>query len=186
MKKLFFFFFAAIACCNADAQTEAEMKAWQAYMTPGEIHQLLSKMSGDWKFETTVWMAPETPPTKSKGTAKQEMILGGRYLQSSNKGEFWGMPFEGVALTGYDNAKKKFYSTWIDNMGTGIMMTEGTWDAAKKAIHFTGTTTDPMTGKDTKIRETITIVDDNTHLMEMWMEYKGKEFKSMEIKYTRS
>lgn len=27
------------------------------------------------------------------------------------------MPFEGISTLGYDNAKKTFFSTWIDNMG---------------------------------------------------------------------
>ena len=30
-----------------------------------------------------------------------------------------GMPFNGLSLEGYDNAKKEFTSIWIDNMGTG-------------------------------------------------------------------
>jgi hypothetical protein len=35
------------------------------------------------------------------------------------------MPFEGISTLGYDNAKKTFFSTWIDNMGTGMMVMEG-------------------------------------------------------------
>lgn len=186
MKKIFFFLFAASLATTLHAQTEAEMKAWQEYMTPGEIHKMLAKGEGTWTGEITMWMAPGQDPIKSKGTAKNEMILGGRYLQGINKGDFMGMPMEGISVTAYDNAKKKFYSSWIDNFGTGIMNMEGTWDPKKKAIHFTGICTDPMTGKDMKVRETFTFIDDNTHFMEMWMEHNGKEFKSMEIKYTRS
>jgi hypothetical protein len=185
MKKIFFFLLAASLTTTLSAQTEAEMKAWQEYMTPGEVHKMLQKSEGTWNGEITMWMAPGQEPTKSKGTAKNEMILGGRYLQGVNKGDFMGMPMEGISLTAYDNAKKKFYSTWIDNFGTGIMTMEGTWDAKKKAIHFKGTMTDPMTGKDVKVRETFTFIDDNTQFMEMWMESNGKEFKSMEIKYTK-
>lgn len=186
MKKIFFFLLAASVTITLNAQTEAEMKAWQEYMTPGEVHKMLAKTEGTWTGEITMWMAPGQEPVKTKGTAKNEMILGGRYLQGVNKGDFMGMPMEGISITAYDNAKKKFYSTWIDNFGTGIMNMEGTWDAKKKAIHFQGTTVDPMTGKDMKVRETYTFIDDNTHLMEMWMEQNGKEFKSMEIKYTRN
>jgi hypothetical protein len=39
---------------------------------------------------------------------------------------------------GYDNAKKKFVSTWIDNMGTGMMTAEGEWNPSKKSIEFKG------------------------------------------------
>ncbi len=32
-----------------------------------------------------------------------------------------GMPFEGMGIDGYDNLAKQYVSTWVDNMGTGIM-----------------------------------------------------------------
>ena len=35
------------------------------------------------------------------------------------------MTFKGTGIEGYDNGKKKFVGTWMDNMGTGIMMSEG-------------------------------------------------------------
>ena len=43
-----------------------------------------------------------------------------------------GMPFQGMSTMAYDNGKKTFMSTWIDNMGTGILETEGTYDAGTK------------------------------------------------------
>ena len=42
-----------------------------------------------------------------------------------------------------------------------------------------------MTGKDTPFREVWTFVDDSHQVMEMYYPMEGKEFKSMEIKYTR-
>ncbi len=44
--------------------------------------------------------------------------------------------FEGMSLMGYDNAKKVFMSSWVDNMGSGIMQMEGTWDPNTKTINF--------------------------------------------------
>jgi hypothetical protein len=70
-------------------------------------------------------------------------------------------------------------------MGTGIMSMTGTWDAATKSIIYTGSMADPMTGKDTPFREVWRFVDDNHQVMEMYYSADGKEFKSMEIKYTR-
>lgn len=96
-----------------------------------------------------------------------------------------GMPFEGYSITGYDNAKKVFVSSWIDNMGTGIMFMEGKWDEKTKTVHFTGKTTDPSTGKDTQVRQVFTWLDNNRQKMEMFMTQGGKEYKSMEISLTR-
>jgi len=179
--------FLSAACCqlNAQADQQAMMKAWQDYMTPGEIHKMLGKADGEWTYEATVWMTPGAPPDKSTGTAVNKMILGGRYQQSTHSGNIMGMPFEGQSVLGYDNARKVFQSTWIDNMGTGIMQMEGPLDHATRSINLTGKMTDPMTGKDVKVREKFTWVDDNTQKMEMYDTKDGKETKTMEITFKR-
>ena len=167
------------------SQTEAEMKAWMEYSTPGQVHEMIARSNGEWTGEITMWMEPGAPPTKSTGNAMNTMILGGRYQQSNYTGNMMGMPFEGISLLGYDNAKKKFYNSWIDNMGTGMMMLVGEWDDATKTINFNGSCTDPMTGKDMKVRQTFQIIDDNNQKMEMFMTQDGPEMKSMEILFKR-
>jgi uncharacterized protein DUF1579 len=170
---------------QAKQAQDEQMKAWMTYMTPGPMHEMLAKSNGEWNEEVTMWMDPSAPPTKSTATCTNTMILGGRYQQSMSKGSFNGMPFEGTSTVGYDNAKKVFVSTWIDNMGTGIMFTEGKYDEKTKTINFGGNCVDPMTGKEMKVRETFKIIDDNNQFMEMFMTQNGKEFKTMEIKFTR-
>ena len=164
----------------------AMMKAWMDYATPGAMHSMLAKDNGTWTVETTMWMSPDAPPEKSTGTATNKMIMGGRYQQSTFKGTVSGMPFEGISTLAYDNAKKVFVNTWIDNMGTGIMNMEGTYDSVNNQINFTGRSTDPTTGKDCQIRQTYKVVDENTQRMEMFATYPGgKEYKSMELVYKR-
>ena len=96
-----------------------------------------------------------------------------------------GQPFEGISTTGYDNAKKIYVNTWIDNMGTGIMYLTGTWDAASSSIIFTGNMVDPSSGKDIAVKETLKIVDDNHEELTMYMMTGGQEYKSMDIKMTK-
>lgn len=161
------------------------MSEWMAYATPGEMHKALAKDAGTWTAEMTMWMTPDAPPQKSTGTSTNKMIMGGRYQQSSFKGDFGGMPFEGQGTVGYDNAKKAYVSTWLDNMGTGIMVMEGTYDAANKAINFTGKSVD-ASGKQCSMREVFKLVDDKTQVMEMYVTYPGgKEYKNMEITFKR-
>jgi hypothetical protein len=134
-----------------------------------------------------MWMAPGAPPSTSKGSCTNRMLFGGRYQETDFRGDFQGMPFEGRSTLAYDNAKQTFINTWIDNMGTGMMVIEGKWDEAKKCINFSGNAVDPMTGKDMPVREVFTIKDDNHQMMEMWMpDESGKEFKTMEIRFTRA
>jgi hypothetical protein len=129
------------------AEEKAMMDKWQAFMTPGKEHELLAAKVGTWNCKVTMWNAPGAPPQVSDGTAEMVMILDGRYLQDTTHSTFMGMPFEGRGLTGYDNIKKKYVSTWIDNMGTGIMVAEGTYDPATKTLNSMGTSPDVMTGK---------------------------------------
>jgi hypothetical protein len=117
------------------------------------------------------------------------MIMDGRYQQANHSGNMMGMPFEGQSTLGYDNNSKQFISTWIDNAGTGIMVLKGTWDPGSKSMTLTGKMIDPVSGtnRETDIREVFKVVDDNTQTMEMYCPgMDGKEFKTMEIKYTRS
>lgn len=171
---------------NLSAQSEAEMKAWMDYMTPGDFHKEMAKWDGEWKEDITMWMAPGAPAQKNTASCVNKMILGGRYQSATHTGSFNGMPFEGISTTGYDNAKKIFVSTWVDNMGTGIMVLEGTWDEKSKSLNLKGKQTDPGTGKPMDIREVFTVIDDNTQKMEMFMTPNGgQEYKSMEIVFTR-
>ncbi len=170
---------------SSSAQTSDEMQAMMAYSTPGDIHKMLSRSAGSWTETVTMWMQPGASPMSATASAVNEMILGGRYLQSRNTGTFMGQPFEGIGVTGYDNAKKVFVNTWIDNMGTGIMNMTGVWDDASKSIKFSGSMVDPASGKDIAVKEVLRFVDDNNQVLEMYSSTGGKEFKNMEIKYAR-
>jgi len=157
-------------------------KAWADYATPSKAHEMLAKDTGTWDAEMTFWM-PESPePMKATSVATYKMILDGKYQEGVFKGDMWGMAFEGRGMTAYDNASKEFIATWIDNMGTGMLVSRGQYDEASKSITFNGNMVDPVTGKEKKIKEIITYIDDNTQKLEMFdIDANGKEFKNMEI-----
>ena len=161
-------------------------KAWAESMTVGEPHKMLAKANGTWTGETTMWMANGAPPQTSTSTAVSKMIYNGLYQQTTHSGNMMGMPFEGTSTMGYDNLKKEYFSTWIDNMGSGIMIMTGQYDAATKKFNLSGTTK-CMNGQDATMREVFTLVDDDHQLLEMYGPdpATGKEYKNMEIKYTR-
>lgn len=162
------------------------MKNWQNYMTPGSMHKMLAKSDGTWNGEVTMWMYPGAPEEKSKSTAVNKMIMNGLYQESSHSGNMMGMPFSGKSIVGFDNHLNEFISTWIDNMGSGIMVMKGPWDEATKTITLKGKMIDPGTKAETEVKETFKIIDDNHQEMEMFvMTPDGKEFKTMNIKYTR-
>ncbi len=161
-------------------------KAWMEYATPGDAHKRMAKDNGVWDEDMTSWQHEGAEPMKMKMTAEIKSVFDGKYQEAVHKGDFMGMPFEGKSTLAYDNASKEYISTWIDNMSTGIMVMRGNYDEAAKTFKMEGEVIDPVTKKMKKMREVITMVDENTQKMEMYdTGYDGKEFKSMEITMKR-
>lgn len=157
-------------------------KAWTDYATPGDAHKRMAQDNGVWDEEMTSWQNAGAEPMKMKMTAEIKSIFDGRYQEAVHKGDFMGMPFEGKSTLAFDNTSKEYISTWIDNMSTGIMVMRGNYDEATKIFKMEGEVIDPVTKKMKKMREVITMVDENTQKMEMYdTGYDGKEFKNMEI-----
>jgi len=167
-------------------EQQAVMEAWMKVATPGEAHKALEPMIGSWSVTSTSWQTPASPPEQGAGTSENAWILGGRFVKQDFQGEFGGMKFQGLGYTGYDNLKKKYVGTWMDTMGTMVMVMTGTADPSGKMFTLTGTMDDVMTGKPMKLRTVTRIVDANKHVMEMFgPDPSGKEFKMMELVYTR-
>jgi hypothetical protein len=166
---------------------EEMMKKSEAFATPGSAHKALETLAGEWNVEARWWMAgPDGPPTVSKGTTQTRWILGGRFLQEDFTGEMMQKPFHGVGITGYDNFKKKYVSTWMDDMGTGIFISEGSADADGKVLTFLGKMDDPMTGqKDKPTKYIVRILTPDKHTFEMHDLTLGEKSKMGEMTYTR-
>ena len=169
------------------AEQQAMMDKMMKAATPGAPHEMLKKMAGDWSCTVKYKMDPAQPWQEATSTATITTLMDGRYVQEVTTGQMMGMPFSGMGVTGYDNVIGKYVSTWIDNMGTGIMKSEGTADASGKVITWIGTMSDPMTGKPSKSRMITTVADDDHHTFEMYNVPPGakKEMKTMTIEYVR-
>jgi Protein of unknown function (DUF1579) len=175
---------------------EEMMKQMMEMSKLNENHKLLADMNGNWNYAIKMWMNPDpnAKPQESKGTATRKSVMGGRYfvMDVSGKmqmpgedGKMKDMQFKGMAVEGYDNVKKKFVSSWIDSMGTGIQSSEGTYDPASKTFTYT-MEMEPMPGMKQQVREVIKVTDKD-HMMLEWYENRGgQEKKTMEIAYTRA
>ncbi|MGH7128795.1 MAG: DUF1579 domain-containing protein, partial [Planctomycetaceae bacterium] len=161
---------------------EALQKAFEQYAKPGPQHEELKALVGTWDTEMTLFTPGE--PQTSKGTAEFKFLLGGRYLEQTFRGKVAGEDFEGRGWTGYDNAKKKYVSVWIDSMGTGISQSEGQYDNESGQFVEIGETTSSM--GTMKIKSVTKPMGDDKLLLTMyWVQDGGKEQKMMEVTYTR-
>lgn len=163
------------------------MEAWQKACTPGESHKHLQKMVGTWDAKTKFWMQPGAPPEEGTGTAIWESVFDGRYVMLKYDGNSAQMgPFQGKGITGYDNVTKQYVDVWIDSMSTAPMISHGTCDASGRTFKYQGEFSDPMTGKRKTNRSVCRLVSDTQMQFEMFdIGPDGKEFKSMEIAYTK-
>jgi hypothetical protein len=161
-----------------------------------ENHKLLEGLVGSWTGNIKMWMNPDptAKPQESKGTSVTKSMMEGRFFVTDATGKMQmpgpdgkmkEMTFKGMGTDGYDNVKKKFVGSWVDNMGTGIMFSEGTYDPATKTFTYTAEY-EAMPGMKQKMREVLKMIDKDHHVFEWYEDRGGKEAKTMEISYTRA
>ena len=186
----------AVTTATGQPNPQEMMKQMIEMSKLNENHKLLATMDGNWNYTIKLWMNPDpnAPPQQSKGTATRKSIMGGRYSVMDVTGKMQmpgedGKPkdvqFKGMGIEGYDNAKKKFVASWIDNMGTGIQFSEGTYDPGTKTFTYTSEI-EMIPGMKTPVREVIKATDKDHMVLEWYENRGGQDKKTMEINYTRA
>ncbi len=178
----------AAAAVDEKAAADQAMKEKMMKLTsPSQAHKALEPLAGKWSYASKFWMTPDAKPEETSGTAENAMIFGGRFLRQEAKGLWMGQPFEGLGYTGYDNIKEEYRSVWLDSMATGIMEVSGKYDASTKTLNQSGANSCPLTGEKARPGHSEWTITDNDH--NSYTFYlagpDGKEFKAMEILYTR-
>ncbi|MBL9001090.1 MAG: DUF1579 domain-containing protein [Phycisphaerae bacterium] len=168
----------------------AMMEAWTKAMTPGKHHERLVKQSGTWEGKMKMWMEPGGTPTESTCTTVISPMMGGRFVKSETTGmmNMGGppMPFEGFGTWGYNNTTEKYEGTWFDNFGTMTHFYTGTLSDDGKTMTATSKFLDPMTGQDSWMRNVERTTGPDSMVLEIYSPGPdGKEFKMLEIAYTR-
>ncbi len=181
---------AALLACQtstASAQDQPQMSPEQMmemmkkFATPGEHHELLGGMNGQWKTEMSMMgMSP------TEGTAEGKWILGNRFVQLNYAGTMMGQQYEGMALYGYDNYKKKYTCSSIDSMSTDKKDSEGMLDQSGKVISFYGTMDEYLTGEhDKPVKYVLDLTNEGEFTLEIHDLQIGENSKVVGIKFTR-
>ena len=108
--------------------------------TPSPEHKVLAMGVGVWDAEIPVTIPGQDPKdaAKTKGVETNRM-LADKWQISAFKGEFFGTPFEGHGVNGYDAKKGKYVATWVDSMSQQIDLMEGTYDERPRPSRGTPT-----------------------------------------------
>jgi Protein of unknown function (DUF1579) len=173
------------AFCPPIAQAqESEKPAQQpAAPTPGPEHAVLKRFTGTWDVAVKMWEKPGAEPMTMQATDESKLGCNGLWLLTSvhNVG---GQPFEGMAITGYDTAQKKYVSVWVESMSAPPAWSEGEFDSKTDTLTTHGDM--PTPAGTVKVRSTTEFTDADARIEKQWTtDAEGKEFQSLELTFTR-
>ncbi|NML67989.1 DUF1579 domain-containing protein [Hymenobacter sp. RP-2-7] len=169
--------------------------------TPDENHQLLASLSGTWAFVGRHTLpGPAKRTFEFRGTVVRTALLNGRYFRTETTGAplkmAWSagelVPYSDVTLEGYDKVKKKFVTASFSNeLDTGIITTEGTYDPATRTITYAGETVshihrDMPLGTKFTFQDTVRITDHDHFVFTRHEFVAGQEVITTELTYTRT
>jgi hypothetical protein len=111
--------FALIACVFLVAADEPAKKKFEPRSEPGAGQTYLARFAGQWEV-TKTFHPREGAPVVTKGRCRQEMVRGGRFLQSDFTFDAppGGTPTTGQGLIGFEPSSGRFTSVWTDSRQT--------------------------------------------------------------------
>jgi hypothetical protein len=153
---------------------------------PAPEMEILKPGVGTWDAHVKFYMDPSKPPQESTGVMKRTVTMNGRFVEEKYEGKVFGEQFKGYGVAGYDPVKKMYSAFWIDSMSNQMMVMYGTYDAKAKTFTYTGEEETQFVKGKLKVRDVLRVINDNEQVFEAYRTPEGgKEFKMMEIKYTR-
>lgn len=154
---------------------------WAQEMAPGPQHKKLAELEGTWNLSI------KSDGGDSKGKSTYKLECGGFWLTSDFQADMGGMKFQGKGMDGYDSAKKKYVSVWVDSLSTAPMFFEGDFDAKGEKLNMTCKSTVPGSTTPAVWRSVTTIIDKDKHTFEMYLKPEGgAEQKMMTVEYVRA
>jgi hypothetical protein len=187
MKQIVFLLTIVVPFVQVFAQTQEDIqKAMDNYSKPSSAHKRLAAEVGYWTADVKQWFDTSSKPIITPAQYNVQMILGGLYQEMNYTSTIMGKPFIGKSILGYNNARKEYEMTWIDNMSSGATRMTGFYDEGTNSYHFRGTQPDPVTGQPVEVRQDTEIKSANNYLVTMYMTMPdGKEMKVMEADFKR-
>ena len=153
---------------------------------PGEQHEFLHKLVGEWEVESKWRMSPEEEFVPSKATVSRKLVLNGLFLMEEYEDRSEKQPFSGMGILGYDKVAKEYTSNWFDTMSSATWSSTGQIDNQRKTIAFHGGGSCPMTGGKKVIDSEFSMIDEETQTYKMYdISPDGTRFVSMQLTYKR-
>lgn len=126
-------------------------------------HLWLDQFAGKWSTEGEIFMKPGDPPQAYQAIETVRKVGDYWLVLNSRTPPGAEMQFEGVIQIGYDPKARQFVGTCVDNMSGHLWVYAGERDNSGNALVLrTEAPACDGSGKTMTLRETHTLVDENT------------------------
>ena len=136
----------AIAQDQGEMEMTPEQKAMMKAAAPGQHHQYLEALIGNFTADVKFWMTPDSEPMQFSGTLSREWVLDRHFVKETIKADTPMGPFEAIGFIGYNNIDGQYESIWLENHSTAIMSGSGMYNPETKTLFMMGKHRDPATG----------------------------------------
>lgn len=159
------------------------------YSRPGPNHALLANLVGTWTFQD------KTLPFV-KGTVVRKSIFEGRFFEVAITGGQLQIPiadgktklanYQGLEIEGYDNVKKSYVTTSINNhIGSNAAQQIGQYDPQTSVIIYEWES-ELVPGVRQKNRKVLHLLDPDHYSEEYYEQQNGHSKKTRELLYTKT
>lgn len=163
------------------------------YSHPGKYHQILADLAGEWTFDGRHFSGNPNPDSNKvvkefNGSIVRRPFADGRFFIVELTGGKLPLPIQDgkmkdgnvqdLEIEGYDNVKRKFVFTFINNhIGSFIIYAEGSYDPTTKTISYEYEV-EPVPGRKTKFRKLLIVQDKDHYKVEYYAERSGMMVKT--------
>lgn len=183
---------ALIGALAAAAPASAQESAAARLAAPGEQHQWLDPLIGEWTVEMLVYPGPGSQPIVSREvTATRRWVLDGRYVREELRGTVFGRPSARDGVIGYNRLDGRFEWVTQDTFEPGQMIYLGRDEASATKFSMWGESTEAgmapePTGRKRELRFEFEIPNRNFNVQRIYARYPGQpEFLFVEQRFTR-
>lgn len=173
---------------NANLSLAQLMSRWLTVAQPGDMHQHLESLVGDWQAHIRLWLpGADTPSEDSGARATYRWALDGHWLRQELSGQLFLQSFQGMGFTGYDNFREQFVTLWMDNASTAAKVSHGEFDAEQRRWVYHGEVDDPLSDRRAmQVRYELDIIDRDHHRFRAFeITGDGGERPLMQVDYSR-
>jgi hypothetical protein len=116
-------------------------------------HEKLSLFEGEWDVQIDFFFDEDGgKPLKGAGECKNQVVLGGRFIESRSQNIAFGMSITSIAYLGYDIRLQKYTLYSMDELGNFAINAYGDFNKEENKFIFEGNSMDYVTKENQMFR----------------------------------